>query len=499
MRCFLYARYSTELQTEASIGSQLGVCRDFARARDWTIAGEFEDQAISGGALGNRPGAQAALAACQRGDALVVNDATRLARSQDLAPLVARLKFRGVRVIGVQDAFDSETRIARMQAGLSGIMSEEFRQMIGDRTHAGQRRNALEGKATGGKAYGNAEIVREAFARFAAGESLKAIASDFNRRDIPSPGAAWKPRAGVRGRWLVSALHAMLHNELYVGRVVWNRSRWEKDPDSGKRIRRERPETEWIVRQVEPVVDEDTWRRVQARFRTNAGRGGVRRYLLSGLLECALCGSKMTIYGGGVQQRYICSQFHGGGVHACPNTVTIPKRPLEELVLGPIEEKLLSREAVAAAIAEMRLARVEAAKAAKAPPDDAELRTLERLVREGLLSTETAAPAIAEARRKAQATRAAASELDVPWPSESLWRATVAQMREVLRGPDVEAARDVLRRMVGPSIRCEPDVGGVHVEMTPRRVWMATGSGSGSWVGSGGPLRSYLPCYKRAP
>jgi len=39
----------------------------------------------------------------------------------------------------------------------------------------------------------------------------------------------------------ISALNAMLQNERYSGRLYWNRSTWVKDPDSGKRVRRERP------------------------------------------------------------------------------------------------------------------------------------------------------------------------------------------------------------------------------------------------------------------
>jgi hypothetical protein len=37
-----------------------------------------------------------------------------------------------------------------------------------------------------------------------------------------------------------------LKNERYAGRLIWSKSRWLKDPDTGKRVRRERPESEWI-------------------------------------------------------------------------------------------------------------------------------------------------------------------------------------------------------------------------------------------------------------
>jgi hypothetical protein len=69
---------------------------------------------------------------------------------------------------------------------------------------------------------------------------MRVIANDLNARGVPSPGARWN-RSERRhdGRWLTSALHAMLRNERYVGRLYWNRSSWVKDPDFGLRVRRE--------------------------------------------------------------------------------------------------------------------------------------------------------------------------------------------------------------------------------------------------------------------
>jgi DNA invertase Pin-like site-specific DNA recombinase len=49
----------------------------------------------------------AAMAVLQTGDVLLAADLTRLSRSQELAPLLERLRFRGVRVVGVVDRFDS--------------------------------------------------------------------------------------------------------------------------------------------------------------------------------------------------------------------------------------------------------------------------------------------------------------------------------------------------------------------------------------------------------
>ena len=144
MRAIIYARYSTDRQTEASIADQVRVCREHAERHGWPVTSVHQDQGISGAALGNRPGVQTVLGTLEAGDVLLVMELSRLSRSQDLAPLLLRLRHRGARVIGVQDGYDSESRTARMQAGLSGIMSEEFRTMVADRT-----RSALEMRARG--------------------------------------------------------------------------------------------------------------------------------------------------------------------------------------------------------------------------------------------------------------------------------------------------------------------------------------------------------------
>lgn len=503
MRAITYARFSTDQQTESSITDQFRVCRQHAEQRGWQVAAEHSDEGISGAALGNRPGVQATLADLNSGDVLLLVDLSRLSRSQDLAPLLLRLRHRGVRVIGVQDGFDSDSRTARMQAGLSGIMSEEFRTMVADRTRSALELRARTGGATGGKAYGNREIVVEMFTRFAAGETMKAIVSDLNARGVPSPGASWKPRANTRGRWLVSALHAILRNEKYVGREVWNRSQWVKDPDSGRRVRRERPQSEWIVRECEPLIDRATWDAVQRRFAVRdrrSGRGGGRpTYLLSGLLECGLCGSKLIVMGSG-KGRYACNANRGGGAYACSNRVSVPRVLAEEAILGPILAEMLSPAAVTEGVRMLREERATAERTVgrAGDPAERELAELERLVREGVVSAAVMAPAIVEARKKVKAARDNPVATGYPWPSEKLWREVVEGMRDILTGEDVQAARDVLKRLVG-KVRCTPSDGGMDAEVHWYHLLLATGASRGVSNGSGGVLRLGLPTSSRRP
>jgi len=56
MRAAVYARFSTDRQNESSISDQVRVCSEYAERQGWNVVQLFEDQGISGAAMGNRPG-----------------------------------------------------------------------------------------------------------------------------------------------------------------------------------------------------------------------------------------------------------------------------------------------------------------------------------------------------------------------------------------------------------------------------------------------------------
>jgi site-specific DNA recombinase len=141
----------------------------------------------------------------------------------------------------------------------------------------------------------------------AEGLSLKKIAKRLNSEGVPTS----RPRAGKKyGSWCPTALRAMLRNEIYVGRIVWNRAHFIKRPGTNKRVRRERPRSEWKIFDMPElrIVDADLWRRVEERQRTlievyGAAKRGVNKagssnYLLTGFLKCGVCGANVVIVGG---------------------------------------------------------------------------------------------------------------------------------------------------------------------------------------------------------
>src|SRR5436190_18838001 len=170
-------------------------------------------------------------------------------------------------------------------------------------------------------------IVERIFREFVAGVSPKQIAKNLNRENIAGPfGGPWSPStiygSAKRGT-------GILNNELYVGRLVWNRLRYVKNPDTGKRVSRLNPTSEWMSRDVPDlrIVPDDIWtaaksRQQHARHAVKiAGAIGVAKrpqYLFSGLTKCGICGAGFIMAG---RNRLACFGARDQG--RCDNHLTI--------------------------------------------------------------------------------------------------------------------------------------------------------------------------------
>ena len=155
-----------------------------------------------------------------------------------------------------------------------------------------------------------ADIVRGIFTDFAAGKSPRAIAIKLNRRAVSGPSGKPWGASTIYGNWRRST--GILNNELYVGKLVWNRQRFVKDPERGRRQARPNPESDWVVEEVPAlrIVDDALWTQVKSR-QTSVRRALIGdkpvarsedarrpRYLFSGLHTCGVCcGGGYTMVG----------------------------------------------------------------------------------------------------------------------------------------------------------------------------------------------------------
>jgi len=201
-------------------------------------------------------------------------------------------------------------------------------------------------------------VVRRIFRDYAAGLSPKRIVRALNQEGLPAPrGGAWAPSAinGDRSKGT-----GILNNRLYIGELIWNRQKWIKDPDTGRRVARGNAAESHVIEQVPElrIVSDEVWEAVKARqallehgkhATETTSTGGPApfwsrqrtRYLFSGLMRCGSCGvgfSKISA------AHFGCSTARNKGETQCANRLTLRHDRLELEVLTALKERLMDPE-----------------------------------------------------------------------------------------------------------------------------------------------------------
>jgi len=316
----IYARYSTDKQRETSIEDQARVCRARAEGEKLEVVAVYADDGISGATrVGSRPGGSKLIADVLAGrvEVLLLEGLDRLSRDQvEQETIIRRLEHRGVRIIGCSDGYDSTAAGRKLHRGMRGLINEIYLDDLRAKTHRGLAGQVERGFHAGGISFGYrsvgderghhlevdseaADWVRWIFARYADGWSCQRLAAELNRLQVRSPRS---------GTWAVSALYGspskgsgLLNNEIYIGRYIWNRSQWVKDPDTGCRQRMDRPRAEWHIleRPDLRIVTDELWQTVRRRMNTPRQAGGRN---VARELGCERPGVMLGDHGAGVQR-----------------------------------------------------------------------------------------------------------------------------------------------------------------------------------------------------
>ena len=173
-----------------------------------------------------------------------------------------------------------------------------------------------------------AKIVRKIFRLFREGESEKSIAKRLN---IEPLGRVWRP----------NTIFIMLANPKYIGRFIFNRREWIKNPSTGRRVYRLRPQHQWEVRDCGElrIIGDEAWHAVQRRIRTRrhmfVRQASRTLHLLSGLLFCDSCSGRLSIVG---KDYYGCRNNAESGT--CPNRIRIHRVSIEQAVIEALAKHL---------------------------------------------------------------------------------------------------------------------------------------------------------------
>jgi site-specific DNA recombinase len=387
MKGAIYSRKSTEQNVSEdarSVTRQAELARAFAAEKNWTVVEEYVDDGVSGALTEKLVSRARMLAAATEGrfQALIVRDLDRLSRNdEELPSLVYALRDCGVEIWCYADRsrVDTRTALNRGMLSMRATFAAAEREAAQTRTREAMRRKAERGEVAGGRVLGytnvrqpggpvlrvvnaaEAAIVRRIFDLCAQGRGLLKTARTLNAEGVENPSGQDRSRASKRvGSWSTSGLRAILHRELYRGRIVYGAT--QNDYRGGKRIKVPplAGEAPIVLEQPElRIVSQELWQAAHERMaathaallrRTDGqmvGRpasGLESKYLLSGMLSCGACGGRLVINKtmgsrGRPQTRYQCAN-QKSRPGSCPNKHGLPVVKADEAVVFGLFELL---------------------------------------------------------------------------------------------------------------------------------------------------------------
>lgn len=315
--CCLYLRMSNDKQ-ETSIGDQRAACEAYAKSHGYRIVCEYADEGISGDDTRRRREFQRMIDDAGNGQWQVVLcwDQDRFGRFDPLEAgyWIQPLRNHHIRLETVgQGRIDWEDFAGRIVYAVAQEGKHAYLRDLSKNVNRGMLSAAKQGKVLSSVPRGylvrdgvveidetEAPLIREIFASYADGASLREIAGRLNKRGVA-------PRRS--SQWSASNVRKILTNEYYAGVYRWGetvqarysevsggavvairgkRSAWGRKAESDVvRIERHHPE----------IVDGRVFAGIQSRLTANRRctfpHKGAAAFALSGLLSCGMCGAPM--------------------------------------------------------------------------------------------------------------------------------------------------------------------------------------------------------------
>lgn len=280
MKAVIYARYSSDTQTENSIEGQLRECKEFAEKNGFTIVSTYIDRAYSA-KTDARPQFQKMIKDSSKKlfDVVIVWKLDRFARNRyDSAHYKAVLRKNSVKVVSATETISEDSTGILLESLLEGY-AEFFSAELSEKVKRGMTENALKCKWNGGglpvgyiideeRHYqidpATAPYVLEAFNRYADGETVVSIVKWLNNCGVQT--YKKKPMG-------FDSVGRLLKNRNYIGEY--------------------RYDTYAIPGGVPAIVPDELFGRVQERLAKNkkapARHKAEDDYLLTTKLYCGLC------------------------------------------------------------------------------------------------------------------------------------------------------------------------------------------------------------------
>jgi site-specific DNA recombinase len=363
----LYARVSTTKQAEKdlSIPDQIRQIKEWCKREGHSIAAEYVEEGASA-TDDRRPVFQRMISeACSgshRFDCIVVHSLSRFFRELfEFIFYERKLDNAGVKIISItqQTGDDPAGEMARKIFSLfDEYQSKENAKHTLRAMMENARRGFFNGSIppfgfkteevpVGGNRGmkkrlvvdpGEAEVVRKIFDLYLNGNKGQALGMYGVARYLNEKGIAYRGNAWTSGR-----VNDLLQNPAYIGEHYFNK----KGHKTGER----KPKEEWILIKVDPIVEENVFKRVEERRKARNPVNVPPRVvnsptLLTGLLKCGFCGAGMTLATGkgGRYRYYKCTTRIKKGVGCDSRNVPVEK--LDDLVLRSLADKVFTPKRV---------------------------------------------------------------------------------------------------------------------------------------------------------
>lgn len=337
----------------------------------WTMAGIFADEGITGTSATKRPDFLRMIRLCKQKkiDVILVKSISRFARNTvDCLKYIWILKAQGIAVIFEKENINTMESDSEMIITMMGAFAQAESESISANVRWGKRQAMREGKVT--LQYSNlyayqkgqdgrpesiqeqAEVVWEMYRRYLAGASLRMLKEWLEANEIRT--------VDGKSGWTPSAICGILMNEKYCGDVLLQKT-FISDCINRKVVRNTGQLPMYLIQNHhEAIVDRATYDAVQAEMaRRNAGRSPSKKsltdrssytskYALSERLVCRECGTlyRRCTWAKNGRKRIVwrCVSRLDYGTKYCHNSPTIDEEPLQQAILQAINSVMAEKE-----------------------------------------------------------------------------------------------------------------------------------------------------------
>ena len=374
LRVAAYCRVSTDDEEQlTSYEAQQNYYTDKIMTNpQWTMAGVFADEGISGTSASKRPAFLRMIRQCRQGkiDLVLVKSISRFARNTvDCLNYIRALRTMGIAVIFEKENINTLESDSEILITMMGAFAQAESESMSGNIIWGKRQSMKEGKVAiqYKHFYGyekgkdgkpriipeQAEVVRRIYDSFLAGHSVRMIKADLEAQGIPAT------KGGPV--WSESVIRSILKNEKYCGDALMQKT-FTQDCITKKQIRNVGQLPMYLKRNNhEGIVSRDTYNAVRAEFaRRNAGRAPSRKLAPTGrscysakyaLTERLVCGECGTLYRRCVWVKrgqkfavWRCASRIDYGTKYCHDSPTLREETLQAAILAAINTVMSQQE-----------------------------------------------------------------------------------------------------------------------------------------------------------